>query len=128
MGDLGYIDEKGRIWFCGRKSHRVTTAEGELYTIPVESIFNEHPLVARTALVGIGTKGNELPIVCVELIKKLKGRSKGDIIVELRELGAKFGHTKGLKHFLFHPSFPVDTRHNSKINREQLAVWAEKRI
>ena len=27
MGDLGYLDEQGRLWFCGRKSHRVVTAQ-----------------------------------------------------------------------------------------------------
>ena len=31
MGDLGYRDAQGRIWFCGRKSHRVTTAEGKTF-------------------------------------------------------------------------------------------------
>jgi acyl-CoA synthetase (AMP-forming)/AMP-acid ligase II len=26
MGDLGYLDTSGRLWFCGRKSHRVRVA------------------------------------------------------------------------------------------------------
>src|SRR3954468_12251981 len=49
MGDLGYRDEQGRIWFCGRKSQRVETADGTLFTIPVEGVFNAHPAVLRTA-------------------------------------------------------------------------------
>ena len=28
MGDLGYFDSEGRLWFCGRKAHRVP-GEGE---------------------------------------------------------------------------------------------------
>jgi hypothetical protein len=29
---------------------------------------------------------------------------------------------------LFHPGFPVDIRHNSKIGREELAEWATKKM
>ena len=35
MGDLGYLDQQERFWFCGRKGHRVETARGTLFTIPV---------------------------------------------------------------------------------------------
>ena len=44
MGDVGYRDSLGRIWFCGRKSHRVITPFGTMFTIPVEGIFNTHPI------------------------------------------------------------------------------------
>jgi Acyl-CoA synthetases (AMP-forming)/AMP-acid ligases II len=57
MGDLGRQDETGRLWFCGRKTHRVESVHGPLFTIPVEAVFNTHPLVYRSALVGIGPKG-----------------------------------------------------------------------
>ena len=33
MGDVGYRDEQGRIWFCGRKTHRVITPGGTMFTI-----------------------------------------------------------------------------------------------
>lgn len=68
MGDLGWIDDRGRLWFCGRKNHRVETSEGPLYTIPVEGIFNAHPDVRRSALVGMGSPGREQPVLCVELV------------------------------------------------------------
>ena len=67
MGDLGRLDEKGRIWFFGRKSHRVTTEKGTLYTIPCEAIFNNHPKVFRSALVGVGRPPQQLPVICIEL-------------------------------------------------------------
>jgi 2-alkyl-3-oxoalkanoate reductase len=54
MGDLAWQDSKSRIWFCGRKGHRVITPHGTLFTIPCEAIFNNHPAVFRSALVGIG--------------------------------------------------------------------------
>lgn len=43
MGDLGYRDGVGRIWFCGRKTHRVICAGRTLFTIPCEAVFNTHP-------------------------------------------------------------------------------------
>ena len=49
MGDVGYLDDRGRLWMCGRKSHRVETGEETLFTIPCEAIFNTHPSVHRTA-------------------------------------------------------------------------------
>src|SRR5690606_21991838 len=57
MGDVGWFDADGRLWFCGRKSQRVETADGPLYTEQVEPVFNVHPDVRRTALVGIGAPG-----------------------------------------------------------------------
>ncbi len=128
MGDLGWMDKKGRIWFCGRKSHRVVTSRETLYTIPCEAIFNTHPLVRRSALVGIGTASHQLPVVCIEL-KKTNGRAERKAVrAELLELAARNEMTQEIRHILFHDSFPVDIRHNAKIFRERLAVWAARRV
>jgi len=128
MGDLGYRDNSGRIWFCGRKSHRVVSCDGILFTIPVEGVFNVHPLVFRTALVGIGKHGSQRPVLCVELEKGTRKREQEQIRRDLLERGALYPHTKGIRDILFHPAFPVDIRHNAKIFREKLAVWAAGRI
>jgi acyl-CoA synthetase (AMP-forming)/AMP-acid ligase II len=129
MGDLGYRDEKGRLWFCGRKAHRVLTAEGTLYTIPCEAVFNTHPEVARTALVGVGRSPLARPVLCVE--PKDWGRAKPEFVRLRRELlaiGEQFPHTRSIGTILFHPAFPVDVRHNAKIFREKLAAWAARRV
>ncbi|MDE2511540.1 MAG: peptide synthase, partial [Elusimicrobia bacterium] len=123
MGDLGYFDEKGRLWFCGRKAHRVKTADGDMYTIPVEGVFNAHPDVKRTALVGVRGK----PVLCVEKEPGTK-RIEDDLTRELLLLGGKCDSTKNIRTILYHSAFPVDIRHNAKIFREKLAVWAESRI
>lgn len=123
MGDLGYFDEKGRLWFCGRKAHRVKTADGELYTIPVEGVFNASPNVKRTALVGVSGRA----VLCVEKEPGVK-ISDEELTRELLALGEKYPHTRNIKTLLYHPAFPVDVRHNAKIFREKLAVWAEKRL
>lgn len=124
MGDLGYKDEKGRLWFCGRKAHRVKLADKELYTVQCESIFNQHPEVHRTALVGV----NQQAILCVEIDREAVNPSLEKIKKELLEWAAEHELTKDIHNLLFHPSFPVDIRHNAKIFREKLAVWAATKL
>ncbi|HEX4591580.1 MAG TPA: peptide synthase, partial [Gemmataceae bacterium] len=128
MGDVGYVDDRGRLWFCGRKAHRVTTATGTLYTIPVEAVFNTHPAVYRTALVGIGPAGKQTPVLCIELERDARKTDRTQLTRELLEIGAKHDHTRGIRFISFHPGFPVDVRHNAKVFREKLAVWAAKRM
>ena len=126
MGDTGWKDSAGRLWFCGRKNHRVITAEGTLFTIPCEAVFNTHPGVRRTALVGIGPAGSQMPVLCVEL-ETGAGRREA-LSYELRALGAEHEHTKTIKTILYHTGFPVDIRHNAKISREKLAAWAAMQV
>jgi acyl-coenzyme A synthetase/AMP-(fatty) acid ligase len=128
MGDVGYKDDKGRIWYCGRKYHRVVTSEGTLFTIPCEGVFNVHPDVFRTALVGVRRDGAVQPVLCVELEKRVHRREQGRIKEELLVLGASQSHTSRIKTIMFHPSFPVDIRHNAKIVREKMAEWANQQI
>jgi acyl-CoA synthetase (AMP-forming)/AMP-acid ligase II len=129
MGDLGYVDAEGRLWFCGRKSQRVVTAETTLCTEQVEPVFNTHPDVRRTALVGIGSFGTQRAVLCVELRAGVAAREWPRIEAELRHLGEGFVHTAKVAAFLHHPKpFPVDIRHNAKIGREKLALWAAKRL
>jgi acyl-CoA synthetase (AMP-forming)/AMP-acid ligase II len=128
MGDLGYRDREGRIWFCGRKSQRVETASGPLYTIPCEGVFNAHPSVLRTALVGIERGRGVEPVLCVEVDPAHTAIDLERLRRELLALGAQHSHTRVIAHILFHPSFPVDIRHNAKIFREQLAQWAARRL
>ena len=141
MGDVGYLDAQGRLWFCGRKAHRVETVtpQGTVtrFSIPCEGVFNVHPRVYRTALVGVLRAGVMEPVLCVELEAASSdatppggagNASQDDMREALRSLGAAHAHTRDIKTFLFHPSFPVDVRHNAKIFREKLAVWAAQQL
>ncbi|MFP4309987.1 MAG: fatty acid CoA ligase family protein [Desulfococcaceae bacterium] len=125
MGDLGWRDNKGRFWFCGRKSHRVITENGTLFTIPCEAIFNGHPAVKRSALVGVGRAPRQKPVICVELKNGGEDVDADTVKKELLNTAAKHPMTEDIKTVLFPKSFPVDVRHNAKIFREQLAKWAE---
>ncbi|MFK0222891.1 fatty acid CoA ligase family protein [Streptomyces vinaceus] len=129
-GDLGRLDGEGRLWFCGRASQRVRAEGGDLYTVSCEGIFNAHPMVRRTALVGVpGEDGSKTrPVVCVETLDALDEAAWVGLRTELRALAAAHAPTQGLREFLRHPGFPVDVRHNAKIGREELGRWAERRL
>lgn len=129
IGDVGYLDDQERFWFCGRKSHRVETRSGPLYTIPCEAIANQHLKVARSALVGgVTVDGKKEPIMIVEPIPDQFPGSNFEqerFQWEVLELLKNNALTISIDKVLLHPSFPVDVRHNAKINRELLAQWAQ---
>lgn len=132
IGDVGYRDEQGRLWFCGRKVERVVLDDGQvLYTDPVEAVFNGHENVFRTALIGLmDRQGKRFPAVVVEPEKGCwpSPREKEKWIQELRQLGAGYSHTEGIRQFFFCRKFPVDVRHNAKIHRLTLQRRYQKSI
>lgn len=131
IGDVGYFDGDGRLWFCGRKAHVVVSPTETLYSVCCEAIFNQHPAIYRSALVGVGLKGNQRPVVICEpeagqFPKTLAEQQQ--LKSELLELGQQNKLTVNLHEILLHRGLPVDTRHNVKINREALAPWAEREL
>jgi acyl-CoA synthetase (AMP-forming)/AMP-acid ligase II len=136
MGDVGYLDGKGRFWYCGRKAHRVETSAGSLFTEPVEAIINTHPAVRRSALVGVGERGAQVPVIVVEPSTPFVEEHALDFEInpylelaeELLALAASNPMSASIKRLVFYPLLPVDVRHNAKINRELLAAWATKQL
>lgn len=132
MGDVGYLDEQGRFWCCGRKSHRVTTSQRVLFTEPCEAIFNNHPHIHRSALVGVGEVGKQTPVLVAEPWPEhlpQDSMNTEQLRVQLRGLGAEHETTREISEVLIYPTrLPTDIRHNSKIFREQLAPWAAKQL
>ncbi len=129
LGDLGYMDAEDRFWVCGRVGHRVQTAAGPMDTLRCEAIFNRHPAVRRSALVGVGPAGRQTPVVVVEAAGPLGSRAaRRRLFEELRELARGNHLTDAIDQFLCRRKLPVDVRHNAKISREQLARWAARRL
>jgi olefin beta-lactone synthetase len=127
MGDLGRLDKQGRIWFYGRKVHRVEASSGDIfYSISCESIINQHPKINRSALVAVMNQGKVVPGLVVES-HGLK--INPELISQLRQLLANSPITKQINHLYLYPRFPVDVRHNIKIDRIKLAyLVASKKV
>jgi acyl-CoA synthetase (AMP-forming)/AMP-acid ligase II len=127
MGDCGYFDADGRIWFCGRKVERVETPDLRLFTEPCERVFRRHPQVVRCAMIGIGQSElrQQEPALVVEAdLPDEAGARK--FAGELRALALTNSATRTINRFYFRKKFPVDVRHNAKIHRLTLARWAER--
>lgn len=128
MGDCGYRDDSGRLWFCGRLAERVEKPGGPLFTEQVEPVFNQLEGVRRTALIGHGEPGKQRAALVVEptdasIVKdSATCRSFGR---KLREATRNHPYAGRVTLFYFHPEFPVDVRHNAKIHRLTLTHWAE---
>jgi acyl-CoA synthetase (AMP-forming)/AMP-acid ligase II len=131
MGDIGIRTADGRLWFCGRKAHRIETPGGLVLPVPGEVVLNAHEAVGRSALVGIGPPGGER---CAFVVEHAEGRAprgaaaRDALRAELVALARTRPASAHAGELLFHPGFPVDVRHNAKIDREALKRWAEERL
>jgi acyl-CoA synthetase (AMP-forming)/AMP-acid ligase II len=130
MGDLGYLNSKGALYFCGRKVHAVRHTDGLLkFSIPTEMVFNRHPRVKRSALVDLGS-GRGAGIV-IEPYSHFWPESEDQQEVFRRELlvlAAENPITQRITEIFFHRAFPVDARHNAKIYRDRLGEWARSLV
>lgn len=127
FGDAGRIDEQGRLWYCGRVSHRVETADGPLFPLNCEPIFDAHPRVRRSALVGVASHTEDrraTPVICAELAPGTPPSERATIRSELLAFAGRHRSTRRIEVILFPKTIPVDPRHNSKIERPALARWA----
>jgi acyl-CoA synthetase (AMP-forming)/AMP-acid ligase II len=128
IGDIGYFDEKNNLWFLGRKSHRVITDEMTThYPIRVEAIFNQHPEIKRSALISLNKNGHVYPALAIERHDKSTVMA-AKFKIELEALAQTTKFTNMINDFFLHSGFPVDVRHNIKIDRLKLSAWAQKII
>ena len=125
VGDIGYLDDDQNLWFLGRKTHRVVVNESTThYPIRVEAIFNQHSEIKRTALIQTLKNGIVSPALAIERFDGQK-TMQSKFLDELNLLARSSQHTQMIQDFYLHPAFPVDVRHNIKIDRTKLSVWAQ---
>jgi len=123
MGDLGYLDNAGRLWFCGRKAERVVTPYKTFFTDCCEAIFNQHADVARSALIGLGHFGAQVPAIVIEPKEDVEVNypyMQKRFLEKIRCVGKAHSLTRDIELFFICKHFPVDIRHNAKINRTEL--------
>ncbi|MDR2769478.1 MAG: AMP-binding protein [Puniceicoccales bacterium] len=128
MGDLGYLDERGRLWFCGRKAECVVTSSGKTYyTECCEAIFNACPEVFRSALISYRQGNITSPAVVIEpKIMPKRRKDKKILLDRIQQWSRQCVPTYEIEKFFLYEKFPVDVRHNAKIHRLKLARYFQK--
>ncbi|MCZ6673815.1 MAG: fatty acid CoA ligase family protein [Verrucomicrobia bacterium] len=124
MGDTGYRDEAGNLWFCGRMAERVLTKRGVLFTDPIEAMFNQQEGVFRSALIGLGDAPQQTPAIVIEPCVDHWPNNKEIETAWAKQLLDSIPSDSAaaqIKQLFFHKAFPVDVRHNAKIHRLTLA-------
>jgi len=121
MGDVGYLDHENNLWFCGRKNHVVDTQTKTYYPDCAEIFFNQHPMIEKSALIAYKKNQQIYPAMVIER-KKGMSHVPQDMHDHLKQIADMHEQTLGIEHFFFATEFPVDVRHNIKIQREKLAA------
>ncbi|MCC3269936.1 alpha/beta fold hydrolase [Arthrobacter gengyunqii] len=125
-GDVGHLDEQGRLWVEGRLGHILTTPDGVVTPVAAEQAAESVPAVGRAAVVGVGPAGAQVPVAVLELVDPVRrpGTAPQDLAAAVRAAVAA-GAGLELAAVLVLPAMPTDIRHNSKIDRTALAGWAD---
>lgn len=122
-GDVGHLDDEGRLWVEGRLQHVITTDRGPVTPVGVEQAAESLAAVSQAAAVGVGPRGTQQVVVIVVPTGGV-GRSEVlaslDLVDQVRAAAAR----TPVAAVLVRGSLPVDRRHNSKIDRAALAGWA----
>ncbi|SDT33997.1 Acyl-CoA synthetase (AMP-forming)/AMP-acid ligase II [Microlunatus soli] len=121
-GDVGHLDDHGRLWVEGRLLHVISTADGPVTPVRVEQRIEELPQVRSAAAVGVGPTGTQQVVAVVVPTGAAPSRqhvADPDLAAAVRAVS-----TVPLAAVLVLDALPVDIRHASKVDRTRLARWA----
>jgi acyl-CoA synthetase (AMP-forming)/AMP-acid ligase II len=118
-GDVGHLDDEGRLWIEGRLGHLIATADGVVTPVGVERVIAQVPDVTLAAAVGVGPVGAQVVVAVVQAPRIHPGAAPLELIDAVRE-----STSIPICAVLVVRELPVDIRHNSKIDRTRVAAWA----
>ncbi|MDQ2756905.1 MAG: AMP-binding protein, partial [Actinomycetota bacterium] len=121
-GDVGHLDDDGRLWVEGRLVHVVHTAFGPVTPVGPEQRIEGLDRVSMAAVVGVGPLGTQqIVAVVVPLAGARPGLAGPGLASAVRSAA---GMTVAA--VLVAKELPVDIRHASKIDRARVARWAAR--
>ncbi|MFJ3445462.1 AMP-binding protein [Streptomyces sp. NPDC086081] len=120
-GDLGRLDDEGRLWYLGREEDVVVGEDFTLTTEDIEAVADTAAGVRRTALVGVGPAGRQRAVLCVEPERTARGDA---VVGALRAALADHPQARRIGSVMFHPRLPTAFRHDGRIDRARLAIRA----
>lgn len=128
-GDIGRLDDGGRLWVGGRLGHVITTSAGPLAPVRYEQLLEQLDQVDAAAVVGVGPAGAQVVVAVVEVASQNHTAAMSlDLADQARSQLTAAGLTVDLASVLTVDTLPVDRRHNSKIDRSAVAHWAARTL
>jgi len=132
-GDIGQLDDEGRLWVGGRLAHIIVSADGPIAPVAAEQQIETLPQVAMAAVVGVGPVGAQVSVAVVTLTGQgMTVQADARVSAPMASLalideirGALKTLSIDIAAVLISERLPVDRRHNSKVDRSGVAAWAE---
>jgi acyl-coenzyme A synthetase/AMP-(fatty) acid ligase/pimeloyl-ACP methyl ester carboxylesterase len=130
-GDVGHLDEAGRLWVEGRLAHVITTPSGVVTPVGVEQQVERVPGVHSAAVVGVGPAGTQAVVVVVvaEGGRPTLGNRRRPALTPADSTtsdAVRGAVPVDVAAVLVANRLPLDIRHASKIDRQEVARRAAK--
>ncbi len=137
-GDVGHLDAEGRLWIEGRLPHVITTAARVVTPVGIEQRVERLDSIDAAAVVGVGPVGAQVVVVVVVPSAArssrfgVPGRSPPSWRLDLAL--AETTLTQAVREaaavqvaaVLVARRLPLDIRHASKVDRQEVARWADR--
>jgi olefin beta-lactone synthetase len=120
-GDVGHLDDQGRLWVEGRLGHVIAHASGPVTPVGIEQRVQRLDPVRTAAAVGIGPRGTQQLAVVVTAGRRRSVLAPPALAAAVRAVAGV-----DVAAVLLTDTLPVDIRHASKIDRARVADWAEQ--
>ncbi|MFJ6155734.1 alpha/beta fold hydrolase [Pseudarthrobacter sp. NPDC092184] len=123
-GDVGHFDSAGRLWVEGRLAHVVTAPNTVVTPVGPEQAIERLDGVGLAAVTGVGPSGTQAVVAVVETVPRTRraGPAAPQLAARVREAARAAGVS--VSAVLVVPAQPTDIRHNAKIDRTRLSLWA----
>lgn len=126
-GDIGELDEQGRLWVGGRLGHVIVTPQGPLAPVACEQNIETLEDINMAAVVGVGPVGTQCVVAVVQMSSDVHAPGSATLAL-LDRVRDKACALADIAAVLVVSQLPVDRRHNSKVDRAAVALWATRTL
>lgn len=123
LGDTGRVDPTGKLWLYGRMSHVCDYQGTPYYSLAEESLFQRLEHIGRCALISVSIAGERVLALVLEKHQKMPANIEAIVSAYASEQQRPIQRV-----FVYPQGFPVDARHNAKIDRAALTTWAQNLV